>query len=213
MYKAVLWDFGGVFTASPFAAFNRYEMEHGIPKDFIRTNNSHNIHDNAWAKMERNEISTEEFANQFERETSQLGHPINGAEILPLLAGPIRPAMVAALEIVQKGYKTACLTNNMRSGYGPSMTKNREFAADISAILDKFDYIVESSKVGVRKPESKFYKIACDLLKIVPAEAIFMDDLGINLKPARAMGMTTIKVDDSNHAITELGNLLSLRLI
>jgi putative hydrolase of the HAD superfamily len=211
-YKAVLWDFGGVFTTSPFIAFNRYEAERGLPKDFIRRNNSRNVHDNAWAKMERSEISTEEFAELFERETAELGHPVSGADILPLLAGDVQPAMVRALDIVRGTYRTACLTNNMRAGLGPSMARSPEKAAAIAAIMDKFEFVIESSAIGVRKPEPEFYRIACEKLSIVPEQAVYLDDLGINLKPARDLGMTTIKVGEAEAAIDELEQTLGMKL-
>lgn len=211
--KAVFWDFGGVFTTSPFVAFNRYEDEHGLPKDFIRQNNARNPHDNAWARMERNDITADEFAGLFEEETRELGHPVSGADILPLLAGDVQDEMVAALKQVRQHYKTACLTNNMRTGKGPSMTRDPAKAEQIGEIMTLFDRVVESSQVGIRKPEPGFYEIACELMDVTPADTVFLDDLGINLKPAKAMGMTTIKVLSPDQALGELGEILHLDLI
>ena len=209
---AVLWDFGGVFTTSPFAAFATFEAERGLPKDFIRTINANNADANAWARMERNEVSTEEFGDLFEVESRAAGHAVNGGEILPLLSGRLQPEMVTALRIVAKSYKTACLTNNMRTGHGPSMTRDADKAAEIAQVMEIFGQVVESSQVGIRKPEPEFYRIACNMLEVEPSQAGFLDDLGVNLKPARAMGMTTIKVTGQAQALDDLEAVLGISL-
>lgn len=204
MKKAVLWDFGGVILSSPFEAFNRYETEHGLPTDFIRSVNATNPHDNAWAKLERSDIDGREFDRLFADESEAVGHRVPGADVLGLLSGDIRPEVVAMLDRVKAaGYKTACLTNNV---LGDRPEDERSIA--IGAIMARFDEVVESSKVGVRKPEPRFYEIACELLGVTPHECVFLDDLGINLKPAAAMGMTTIKVTTAAQAITDLSALL-----
>lgn len=208
MKKAVLWDFGGVILSSPFEAFRRYETEHGLPIDFIRSVNTTNPHTNAWALLERNEVSADGFDQRFASESEALGHRVPGADVLALLAGDVRPEMVAMLDRVKAaGYRIACLTNNMIGGDG-TYTRGEARAVQIAAIMDRFDAVVESSKVGVRKPEPRFYEIACELLEVQPDECVFLDDLGINLKPAAAMGMTTIKVTSADQAITELGAAL-----
>ncbi len=201
---AVLWDFGGVFTSSPFEAFARYETANGIPVGFIRSVNSHNPNDNAWARLERGDIGEAEFDEAFAAESAALGHRVPGADVRALLAGTVRPAMVAALDAVRaRGLRTACLTNNIAGERRP---------ADHQAIIERFDRVVESSKVGSRKPQPEFYRLACDLLGVEPARCVFLDDLGINLKPAAAMGMRTIKVTDPAEALTELGAVLGLHL-
>lgn len=210
--SAVLWDFGGVFTTSPFAAFAKFEIERGLPKDFIRTINATNGDANAWARMERNEVTTEEFGALFEAESRAAGHAINGREILPLLSGSLQPEMVSALRIVARHYKTACLTNNMRTGHGPSMSRDPDKAAEIAQVMEIFGRVVESSQVGIRKPEPEFYRIACDMLEVEPANAVFLDDLGVNLKPAKAMGMTTIKVVSPDQALDDLEAVLGISL-
>ncbi|MEO6123170.1 MAG: HAD-IA family hydrolase [Ilumatobacteraceae bacterium] len=221
MFTAVLWDFGGVILSSPFEAFNHHEAQTGLPRDFIRSVNATNPHGNAWALLERNEISPAEFDEAFAIDARALGHEVRGADVLALLAGEVRPAMVAALDAVKAaGYKTACLTNNVVSvnsnggdrDDGPSGGFDGDRMATIGAIMARFDAIVESSKVGVRKPEPRFYEIACELLDVQPTECIFLDDLGINLKPAAAMGMTTIKVVDPAKALAELSTHLALPL-
>jgi putative hydrolase of the HAD superfamily len=203
-FTAVLWDFGGVILSSPFEAFNRYEQEQGLPVDFIRTVNATDPHANAWARLERSELSTAEFDDVFASESEALGHRVPGADVLGLLHGEIRQEMVALLDRVKAaGYRTACLTNNVVSD-GPVS----ERATALAAVMERFDVIVESSKVGVRKPEPRFYEIACELLQVQPDQCVFLDDLGINLKPAAAMGMTTIKVLGAAQAIADLNAVL-----
>jgi putative hydrolase of the HAD superfamily len=206
--RAVLWDFGGVILASPFEAFRRYESDRGIPLDFIRGVNATNSDRNAWARLERAELDHEGFDRAFAEESSALGHEVPGADVLALLSGDVRPEMVKALDgVIAAGYKTACLTNNVVRPDGEPPER-----ADVAAVMAKFDVVVESSKVGIRKPELGFYTRACELLDVEPAECVFLDDLGINLKPAKAMGMTTIKVDEPGAAIAELAEILDLPL-
>jgi len=193
--KAVLWDFGGVILSSPFEAMRRFEEDQGLPADFFRTLNAENPHDNAWAKLERNEVSIDGFCDLFEAEAVEAGHKVDGRAVLALLLGDIRPQMVEAVKRCKERLKVGLLTNNFAWGEGPE---------EIKAIVALFDAVVESSKVGIRKPEARFYELACELLGIEPHEAVFLDDLGVNLKPARAMGMTTIKVEDPDAALDEL---------
>ena len=205
MKKAVLWDYGGVIAVGPFEQFNRYEAEHDLPADLIRTVNARNPHDNAWAKLERDEIDHEEFDRLFAEESAELGHRVPGAEVLKMLTHEVRPEMVALLERVKAaGYKVACLTNNTASKDGSE--RRREY----DTVLALFDAVVESSKVGVRKPEPRFYEMACEMLGVQPDECVFLDDLGVNLKPAAAMGMTTIKVLSAEQAIADLSATLAL---
>ena len=208
MMRAVLWDFGGVILSSPFDAFNEYEATNGLPTDFIRTVNSNDPDDNAWALLERNDIGPDRFDTLFAEESERLGHRVPGADVLALLSGAVRPEMVAALDaVIAAGYATACLTNNVVSD-----DTARRRRPDVAEVMARFDHVVESSKVGVRKPEPRFYEIACELVGVEPSDCVFLDDLGINLKPARAMGMTTIKVGAPGPAIAELGAVLGLDL-
>jgi putative hydrolase of the HAD superfamily len=208
--RAVFWDFGGVITSSPFEAFRRYESERGLPQDFLRETNAVNHEHNAWAKLERNEISPVEFDALFLAETSARGHAVAGRDVLPLLAGNVRPYMVEVLKRVRDDYRVACLTNNIAFGQGPSMTLDGGVAGEIAAIMKLFDFVLESSKAGVRKPDPRFYEMACDALDVEPAEVVYLDDLGVNLKPARELGMRTIKVADPIVAIRELGEALAI---
>jgi putative hydrolase of the HAD superfamily len=207
--EAVLWDFGGVILASPFEAFAAYEREAGLPDGFIRRLNATNPHDNAWAMLERNEVDRDGFAERFEAEAAAAGGLVSGHRVLDLLAGEIRPEMVTALSRCREaGLRTACLTNNFVGGDDVPPERARELA-DVMAL---FDVVVESSKLGVRKPEPRFYTLACELVGVRPTACAFLDDLGINLKPARELGMATIKVDDAAAAIAELEALLGLSL-
>jgi putative hydrolase of the HAD superfamily len=211
--RAVLFDFGGVVLSSPFEAFNHYEDCSGLPRDFIRRVNSENPDSNAWAKLERSELSPTEFDEVFARESEALGHRVPGADILSLLHGDIRPEMVRAIDVVKdNGYLTACLTNNVLSTPDDRSAPDAAKRKEIAAILERFDALIESSKVGVRKPEPRFYEIACATLAVEPTECVFLDDLGINLKPAAAMGMKTIKVTSAAQALGELSQILSLAL-
>jgi len=201
---AVFWDFGGVILTSPFEAFNRYEERNGLPADFIRSVNARDPHDNAWAQLERNDIGPSEFGPMFAEESEQLGHRVDGADVLALLSGEVRPEMVLALDrVIAAGLTTACLTNNVVGG---------DPRPDVADVMGRFGHIVESSKVGVRKPEPRFYEIACELAAVDPEQVVFLDDLGINLKPAKAMGMTTIKVLGADQAIADLESVLDVPL-
>ena len=211
MLRAVFFDFGGVVLSSPFEAFNRYEADNAIPRDFIRRVNSVNPDSNAWARLERSELSPVDFDEVFATESEALGHRIPGSHILALLHGEIRPEMVRAIDTVKRlGFLTACLTNNVLSEPKEDSTLDADKRAAIAAILAKFDALIESSKVGVRKPEPSFYEIACSTVGVSPDECVFLDDLGINLKPAAAMGMTTIKVTGARQALDDLGRILNV---
>lgn len=210
--RAVFFDFGGVFTSSPFDAFSRYEAERGLPRDFIRRVNATNPDANAWARLERNACTVDEFCSDFEAEARAAGHAVPGREVLALLVGELRPEMVAALRRVRERWKTACLTNNVAMGEGPAMMRSADKAAEIAAVMALFDAVIESSKAGVRKPDPAFYRLACDRLAVSPDEVVFLDDLGVNLKPARAMGMATIKVGSAAQAIGELERMLGTAL-
>ncbi len=208
---AALFDFGGVILSSPFEAFAAYERAHDLPIDFIRGLNATNPDDNAWAKMERNEVTIPEFCTLFEAEAAAAGHSVDAALILAGLRGQIRPSMVEALRRCGEKLKTACLTNNFVAPSGED-DRTRMDPGSFDGVMSLFDVVVESSKAGCRKPDPRFYEIACEELGIDPTEAVFLDDLGINLKPAKAMGMTTIKVVDPDVAIDELEKVVGFAL-
>jgi putative hydrolase of the HAD superfamily len=205
--RAALFDFGGVILSSPFEAFARYEREHGLPEGTIRRINATNPDANAWARLERSEVDLDGFAELFAAEAAELGHDIDGRAVLELLSGDLRPAMVEAVRRCAERLRTGLLTNNFVGpdrGRGADAEGHLDRATAVSQVMSLFDVVVESSRVGVRKPDPRFYELACAELDIGPHEAVFLDDLGVNLKPARAMGMTTIKVDDPDDALAEL---------
>lgn len=208
MIRAALFDFGGVILSSPFEAFAAYERANGLPDGLIRRLNATNPDTNAWAKLERSEVDLGQFAELFAAEAREAGYEVDGAAVLGLLGGTIRPAMVEAVRRCSERLVTGLLTNNFvprgeRADQGGTDDPTGR-SAQIAEVMALFDGIIESSKVGVRKPDPRFYEMACEMLGIQPHEAVFLDDLGINLKPARAMGMTTIKVEDPDEAIAEL---------
>ena len=205
-YKAIIWDFGGVITSSPFEAFNKFELSNNLPKDIIRTINSENPDDNAWAKFERNDIDLDEFDNLFSIEADKKGFKISGKQVVKLLSGEIREQMVDFLSFLKKDYKLGCITNNIQNSKNEKVNHLNE----AGQVMNIFDHIIESSKVGLRKPDPKIYYMSCDALGVKPEECIYLDDLGINLKPAREIGMTTIKVIDPNEAINEVKKYLQL---
>lgn len=212
MIEAVLWDFGGVLTTSPFEAFNRYEAERGLPANFIRTINATNPEANAWAQFESSAVDLDEFDLLFAVESAAAGHRIPGREVIELLSGDIRPRMVEVLKLIKTTYRVACITNNVKGGRGPGMASSSDRANQVAEVMGLFDLVVESSLEGIRKPNPRIYQIACERLGVTPEQAVFLDDLGVNLKPARALGMQTIKVIDEQQAIDELARIVGLEL-
>lgn len=204
MVEAVIWDFGGVFTTSPFEAFARYEQEKGLPKDLLRKVNSTNPDANAWALFERNEIDAAGFDARFLEESTALGHPVPGRDVLPLLSGQVRPRMVAALKTCKQHFKVGCITNNMVTHHSPGADEPQRAAGAMGQILPLFDAVIESSKAGVRKPDPRIYLMMCELLGVKPEDCVYLDDLGINCKPAAQLGMRAIKVVDVDQTLAEL---------
>ena len=207
--EAVVWDFGGVLTDSPFVAFNRFEAERGLPRDFLRSVNARNHLDNAWARFERNEIGLDAFDSAFHAESAAMGYPVDGRDVISLLARRLRPEMVNALKACKARLKVGCITNNVAAGEGPTMVPGESaggaaLAAEVAGVFALFDHVIESSKAGLRKPDPRIYRMACDALDVALENTVYLDDLGINLKPARELGMTTIKVTDPDAALAEL---------
>jgi putative hydrolase of the HAD superfamily len=208
--EAVIWDFGGVFTTSPFEAFNRLEEERGLPKDLVRRVNATNPDTNAWALFERNEIDAARFDEMFLAESTALGHPLRGADVLPRLNGMLRPRMVAALKACKARFKVGCITNNVVSMHSPGQDEGQKSAGAMAQVMPLFDAIIESSKAGVRKPDPKIYLMMCDLLAVRPEACVYLDDLGINCKPAAGLGMRAIKVVDVDQTLVELAGYTGL---
>ncbi|MCK1393345.1 HAD-IA family hydrolase [Bradyrhizobium sp. 1] len=207
--EAVIFDFGGVLTSSPFEAFTRFETERGLPVDIIRRTNAANHLENAWAKFERAEVDIDAFDKLFAAESLALGAEVRGREVLPLLQGDLRPEMVEALKRIKAKFKTGCITNNLPANVIGSMTGRSLYVAEVMVL---FDHVIESAKIGLRKPDPRIYQLMVETLKVDPKKCVYLDDLGVNLKPAREMGMTTIKVVNGAQAIAELEATTGLKL-
>lgn len=208
-FRAVIWDFGGVITSSPFEAFNRLEAERGLPRDFVRQVNAANPDSNAWALFERAEIDAASFDALFAREAEALGHRLEGSAVLAVLAGAVRPRMVRALDRLKAaGYRLGCITNNVPSGHGAGMARSSDGRDELEQIFARFEHVIESSKAGVRKPDPRIYMMMCEALGIAPAQCIYLDDLGINCKPAALLGMHAIKVTGEAQALADLAGAL-----
>ncbi len=201
--RAVIFDLGGVVLDSPLHAIARYERDLGIPEGVINRVVVDTGPQGAWSRLERGEVAMAEFQRDFEREVAEAGHRISGVELMERISGGgPRPAMLEAIRCIRaRGLAVAALTNNWSSekdGTGP--------------LRALFDVFVESSVVGLRKPDPRIYHHACEALGVAPPEAVFLDDIGRNLKSARALGMTTIKVDDPAPALAELQGVLGFPL-
>jgi putative hydrolase of the HAD superfamily len=207
---AVVFDLGGVITESPLHAFTAYEREAGLPEGLIRRLNSTDPDTNAWARYERNELDVAGFSAAFEQEALAAGHRVEAARVLEALRGELRPEMVAAVRrLKDAGLPLGLLSNNVAP---------MERTGDLGELLALFDAIVESSVEGVRKPEPEIYQRALARLssavgrEITADDCAYLDDLGINLKPARAQGFATIKVVEPAAALAELSELVGFRL-
>ncbi len=208
--SAVIFDLGGVITESPMTAFAAYEREAGLPDGLIRQLNSTDPDTNAWARFERNELDVAGFSAAFEAEAAALGHRLDAGRVLAALRGEVRPTMVAAIRALKAaGLPLGMVSNNVSP---------MERGGRMDDILDLFDVIVESSIEGIRKPEPEIYVRALDRLseavgrRIEAGDCAYLDDLGINCKPARALGFSTIKVVDPAVAIAELSALVGFPL-
>ena len=208
MFEAVIFDFGGVITESPFEAFNRMEARLGISPNTVRRINATNPDTNAWALFERSEIDPDEFDRLFSEEAAALGVRLSGRDVLSCLNGNVRPRMLEALKRISGRLKTGCITNNVKTA-GPDHASRDALVAEAFSI---FGHVLESSRIGIRKPDPRIYQMMLEALSVAPSRAIYLDDLGINLKPAKALGMTTIKVVNGDDAIAELEGHLGMKL-
>src|SRR3979490_416155 len=202
MIEAVIWDFGGGVTTSPFGAVPRFETARGLPADIIRRTNAANHLENAWAKFERAEVDIEAFDALFATESLALGAEVRGRDVLPLLSGDLRPEMVEALKRIKTKFKTGCITNNLPANAIGSASARSLYIAEVMVL---FDHVIEASMIGLRKPDPRIYRMMTEALGVDPRHCVYLDDLGVNLKPARDMGMTTIKVLNAAEGLGELG--------
>ena len=203
-HRAVLFDIGGVVVGSPLAAIARYERERGIPAGFINRVVVGSGAAGSWSRLERGELTLEAFYPAFEADCDAAGCGLSARELMRLVAESTepRPAMLAAIRrIRERGLLTGAVTNNWLSEDG-----------DAGALRPYFDAFVESARTGLRKPDPRIFELACAALVIMPAEAVLLDDIGANLKSARALGMTTIKVVEPDAALAELEELLGFPL-
>src|ERR1700736_1797071 len=158
-----MWDLGGVLTSSPFEAFARFESERGLPADIIRRTNAANHLENAWAKFERAEVDIDAFDQLFADESLAVGAEVRGRQVLPLLSGDLRPEMVEALRRVKTKFKTGCITNNLPANAIGSRSGKSIYAAEVMAL---FDHIIESAKIGLRKPDPRIYRMMVEALGV-----------------------------------------------
>ena len=205
-FAAVIFDLGGVVLGSPLHAIAAFEREQGIPAGFVNRVVMETAPEGAWSRLERGELTLEEFFIGFERDCQAAGQVLSARAMMERMAASAlpRPAMLEAVQRIRaRGLKTAALTNNWQDEGSEEGTR---------ALRPHFDAFVESSVVGLRKPDPRIYQHACDQLGVQPAEAVFLDDIGHNLKAARQLGMATIKVDDPDQALAELERLLGFAL-
>ena len=191
-FEAVIFDFGGVITASPFEAFNRLEDERGLPRDLVRRINATNPDSNAWALFERAEIDAAAFDALFTAEARAIGHELDGASVLAVLSGSIRPAMVRALDrLKETGYRLACITNNVPAGHGAGMARSGDAKDAYEQVFARFEHVIESSKAGVRKPDPRIYEMVEADCGIRPDLLLFTDDRADNITAAARRGWRT----------------------
>jgi putative hydrolase of the HAD superfamily len=209
-FRAVLFDLGGVVFPSPFDAFDAYEKEEGFSKGFIRSVIARSAEGGAWARLERSDVTFEEFCTELEDEALLAGEEISAKQLMDMVGSSLTPRqeMVNAINALRGiGLLIGALTNNWAIAGGRTDAQPHSLGH-----LGLFDIVVESAVEGMRKPDPRIYELTCQRLGVEPSEVVFLDDLGINLKPARAMGMTTIKVADVSAALSELGEIFGLAL-
>ncbi|GIW44955.1 MAG: phosphoglycolate phosphatase [Candidatus Binatia bacterium] len=206
-FRAVIFDIGGVVVGSPLHAIAAFERAHGLPPGWINFHIARSGNEGAWARLERGELGLPEFVVEFERECRAAGQVVDAWAMMEAVQAATipRPEMIRAIErIRESGLRAGAITNNWRT----------DAAEDaVNPLQELFDVFIESARLGVRKPDPRIYTLACEQLGVLPAQAVFLDDIGRNLKPARALGMATIKVEDPAAALAELEQLLGFPLV
>ena len=205
--RAVVFDIGGVIQDSPLHAIARYEADHGLPAGAVNRTVVAAGEDGAWSRLERGELTVEAWCEPFERDCRAHGVTVDAARLMQYIAeaGRERPLMLRAVgRLREHGLRVGALTNNWATAAAPTGPP---------AIARHFDVLVESRAVGMRKPDPRIYQLMCRRLGVAPEQTAFLDDIGANLKSARALGMRTIKVDDPEQALRELGDLVGLDLL
>jgi putative hydrolase of the HAD superfamily len=207
-FRAVVFDLGGVVYPSPFEAFDAYERDAGLPEGSVRALIRASSETGAWAALERSEYTMREFQAALEDEARLAGLALEAEALMGRVAGGFapRPEMVHAItRLRDEGFLVGALTNNWAAPEGTRSVGSHEALA--------FDVVVESAIEGLRKPDPRIYELVLRRLDVRAVETVFLDDLGINLKPARAMGITTIKVGDPHDALRELESVLAVRVL
>lgn len=202
--RAVIFDLGGVVIGSPLHAIADYERELGLARNAVNRIVVTSGPTGAWSRLERGELGLEEFYPRFEVDCAAAGIVIDAREMMRRVAeiAVPRPAMLEAIRRLRAaGRKVAALTNNWVTDGGGS-----------ELLRTHFDVFIESAVVGLRKPDPRIYQLACSELGVTPPEVVFLDDIGSNLKAARALGMTTIKVDEPDAALGELERVVGVAL-
>ena len=209
MYRAVIFDLGGVVFPSPFEAFDAYDREQGLEPGTVRALIKTSSETGAWARLERGELTMSAFYGELAAEANTAGFALDGARLMTMIGagfGP-RPAMARAITCIKEsGLRTAALTNNW------PRSEDADGVPAPNGNMLGFDVVIESAVVGLRKPDPRIYELALAQLEVEAVATVFLDDLGINLKPAKAMGMTTIKVTDPDHALAELAATLGFEV-
>jgi putative hydrolase of the HAD superfamily len=203
-YRAVIFDLGGVVLGSPLQAIAAYERDTGLPEGFVSRVVLESGRGGAWSRLERGELGLEAFYEAFEAECAARGERVCGPTLMERVhaSAEPRPAMLEAVHRIRmRALRVAALTNNWASAEGGA-----------HALRPRFDVFIESSLLGLRKPDPRIYRYTCGLLDAEPGDVVFLDDIGANLKPARRMGMTTLKVDDPGTSLRELESLLGFPL-
>lgn len=206
-FEAVVFDLGGVVYPSPLDVFRSYERDRGLPDRFLSEVVLADPALGAWSRLERGELGFDEFCDAFDAECAAHGGSVSARDLMADVATRLepRPAMVSAIGAIRaRGLKTGALTNNW---VDDPARNDRE-----TPITGWFDVVVESAIEGLRKPDPRIYRLVCERLEAAPNATVFLDDLGANLKPARELGMTTIKVADPDAALAELEAALGFPL-
>ena len=212
MLRAVIFDLGGVVLGSPLHAIAAYERELGLPANAVNRVVAATAPHGAWSRLERGELSMEAFYTAFEADCAAAGHRLSAREMMARMSAAARPrpSMLRAIGTIREaGLLTAALTNNWAHAEPGSAVVDD----GTRALREHFDVFVESSVEGLRKPDPRIYSLACDRLGIEPPEAAFLDDIGANLKPARELGMHTIRVTEPEQALRELEAVIGLTLL
>ncbi|MBS3757821.1 MAG: HAD family phosphatase [Desulfobacterales bacterium] len=203
--KAIIFDLGGVILDSPFEIFAAFEKQHGLSENFLNRVIVESGRQGAWARLERGELTLEDFFDAFDEEIRHAGANISSRDLMSAVNdfANLRPEMIHRVRRLREaGYRVGALTNNWFLANGSTSTGMDRLRAE-------FDVFVESSRAGVAKPDPKIYEMVLDELGVNAEEAVFLDDIGRNLKPAREMGMTTIKVTSVENALTEMDRVLA----